>query len=68
MTVLLFHRLNSYAGKYQINIQLWGEWNNQIYISKDDVSLWSCGNEKTPEAAMRKALEYLERINKKTKP
>lgn len=62
-TLLLFQRLNSYAGKYQINMQLWGLDNNQIFISKDDVNLWDCGNEKTPEDAMKKAVDYLDRIN-----
>ena len=59
----MFKRLNAYSGKYQISMQLWGEDNNQIYIQKDDVALWDCGNEKTPLAAMMKAVAYLDRIN-----
>lgn len=58
-----FKKLKSYAGKYQISFQLWGEDNNNIFIQKDDVDLWSCGNEKTPLDAMRKAIGYLDRIN-----
>lgn len=58
-----FKKLTKYAGKYQISFQLWGEYNNNIYISKDDVELWSCGNEKTPLRAMMKAIGYLDRVN-----
>ena len=59
----LFKKLTKYAGKYQISLQLWGEGNNNIYIQKDDVDLWSCGGEKTPIAAMIKAIGFLDRIN-----
>lgn len=58
-----FNKLKSFAGKYQISMQLWGDGNNQIFIQKDDVDLWDCGNEKTPLDAMKKAISYLNRIN-----
>lgn len=58
-----FKKLTKYAGKYQISFQLWGDNNNNIFIQKDDVDLWSCGNERTPLSAMIRAIGYLDRIN-----
>lgn len=58
-----FNKLTKYAGKYQISFQLWGDNANSIYIQKDDVDLWSCGQERTPLSAMIKALGYLDRVN-----
>ena len=59
-----FSALNSFVGKYEINFQLWGKGNYNIYISKDDVELWSSGGHETADEAMTEALRYLRRINK----
>lgn len=60
----LMHRLMSYSSRYEISFQMWP---NQytIYIAKDGIDLHSCGGDAYPNEAMKRALEYLDRINKK---
>jgi hypothetical protein len=64
-TAMLFERLKEYFGKYEISFQFWGDGNNNVFINKDDVEIASFGGENTPEEIMVRALEYLDRINRK---
>lgn len=64
----LFNRLDKYAGKYDINFQLWGEDRYSIYISKDGIDLADFGGRATANEAMTDALQYLDRINKVSPP
>lgn len=59
----LFNRLMVYSNRYSISFQMWP---NQytIYVEKDDVDLYSYGSD-DPTETMSKALEYLDRINRK---
>lgn len=52
----------AYSDRYNINFQMWP---NQytIFIEKDCVELWDFGSHE-PIEVMRRALEYLDRINK----
>lgn len=61
----LFDKLNKYAGKYEISLQVWGPGKYTIYISKDGIDLWDRGGFETAEEAMKEAVNYLSRINKK---
>lgn len=67
MKTTVFDRLLKYAGKYQIGLhfQMWGEGNYNIYIEKNGIDLWSTGGNTTAEEAMKEALKYLNRINRK---
>lgn len=58
-----FRRLMAYSDRYHISFQMWP---NQytIFIEKDFVPLWDFGSDE-PVEVMRRALEYLDRINKK---
>lgn len=60
----LMARLMDYSEIYEINFQLWPECYS-IYISKDGIDLHSYGGESEPNKTMKRALEYLDRINKK---
>jgi len=66
-TSLLLETINSFAGKYQISLQLWGIGNNNFYISKDDIDLKDGGGFETPKECMVELLQYLYRINRTLK-
>lgn len=53
----------AYSDRYMINFQMWPD-HYTIYIEKDSVDLYSYGSYDATET-MSKALEYLDRINKK---
>ena len=55
-------QLKKWSEIYQINLQIWGDQNN-IYIYKNNVELFSYGGGITVEETIEKGLEYLERIN-----
>lgn len=57
--------LNEYMGRYCISFQFWGSGNNNVYIEKDGVELYSAGGEETPFDIMTIALNYLDKINRK---
>lgn len=60
----LMARINYWSAIYYISIQFWGEDENNVYISKDDVELYAGGGF-TMKEAIENTLEYLERINPK---
>lgn len=59
--VKTLNQLIKYSGRYEINIQFW-PLQIAVYINKDDVELTSFGGD---FEAIERALEYLNRINKK---
>lgn len=59
--------LEEYTKRYEISFQFWGEGNNNVYISKDDVELQSFGGEDTIKDIIVRTIEYLDRINNKIK-
>lgn len=61
-------RIAEYAGKYYISIQFWGQGNYNIFIEKDNIDLLSAGGFDTPNEAIDTVLNYLDKINSKTKP
>jgi hypothetical protein len=58
-----YDKMLSYAGKYQISIQFWGNGNTNVFIEKDGVELTDFGG-LMPQDAIKKTVEYLNRINK----
>lgn len=52
---------------YEFNFQLWGEGKYSIYVEKNGVELFSTGQNKTANEAMRNVLDYLQRVNKGNK-
>jgi hypothetical protein len=60
----LWSKLLKYSEKYEITYQMWPEY-HAIYIAKDGIDLYSFGSY-DPADTMRGALEYLDRITKKS--
>ena len=64
-TVQIFNDLEYWEGTYEFSFQFWGPDNNNVFISKGGVRLYDTGGLATPKLVCIKALEYIERINKK---
>jgi hypothetical protein len=62
----LFFDLAPYFGKYQISFQFWGRNNNNVYIMKDGVDLYDSGGHESVMHVLIDALNYLNRINRKS--
>lgn len=60
---ILLEEILKYAGKYHFSFQFWGEGNNNAYIDKEDVEIYSCGGYDTPEECMSHVLDFIYRIN-----
>ena len=54
--------IEKFSQKYQISFQFWGHGNNNVFIQKNDVELYSSGEHDSPEDAIMDALLYLYRI------
>lgn len=63
--IKLWLRLLKYSERYQINFQMWPD-QYTIYIEKDHVELSSFGGGAVTET-MEMTLEFLDRINRKSK-
>lgn len=62
-TIKLLKELEKWKGIYDFGIQLYnGDWN--IYISKDDVDLYSIGGDRVLKDALTTILEWINRVNK----
>lgn len=57
--------LSEYMGKYSISFQFWGDGNNNAFVEKDNIELYSGGGFDTPLEVVTNVLEYLDRINRK---
>lgn len=64
---LLMLEIQRWSEIYQFSFQFWGEGNNNVFIEKDDVELYSTGGHSTPQKAIYEALKYIRKINPKTK-
>lgn len=62
-TTYLFSQLLAYSDRYMINFQMWPD-QYTIFIEKDCVELYSIGSSDATDT-MTRALEYLDRINRK---
>lgn len=60
----LLKAVESFTPKYTFNFQFWGEGNNNVYISKDDVELFDSGGYLTIEEVIVCALQYIYKINR----
>ncbi len=58
-----YKKMLTYAGKYQISIQFWGDSDTNVFIAKDGIELTDFGG-LSPDEAINKTIEYLDRINK----
>jgi len=56
--------ISKWGGKYEISFQFWGVGNNNVYIAKDGVDLYSSGGFDTPLKSVKKAIEYIHKINR----
>ena len=62
----LMLRLIDYSARYEINIQLWPEYNT-IYVAKTGIDMFNYGAHDLKTVLVR-VLEYLDRVNRKQKP
>lgn len=60
----LLTEIEKYSNKYQFSFQFWGLNNNNVYICKDDVELYSSGGFASPNGAIVAALLYIYKINR----
>jgi hypothetical protein len=60
----LMNEIEAFTATYEFNFQFWGEGNNNVYISKDDVDLYDSGGYNTIEEVLVCALTYLYKINR----
>lgn len=59
----LLDEITKWAAKYHFSFQFWGEGDNNVFIRKNGIDLYSTGGCDTPRKAIFKALEYIYRIN-----
>lgn len=60
----LIKEIEKLSDKYQFIFQFWGVDNNNVFIMKDFVELYSTGGHVTAEASMIAALQYVYKINR----
>lgn len=60
-------KIFKYANQYNITIQFWGDNNTNVFIEKgnNSIELTDFGG-LSPEEALEKTVEYLDKINKKS--
>lgn len=60
----LFNEIKKWAGIYEFSFQFWGEYNNNVWIYKDGVELFSCGGRESMEEVAKDALNYVYKVNR----
>lgn len=65
--LLLLNEVEKFAGKYEFSFQFWGSGNNNVYLNKNNVELYSGGGFDTPTEAIKYVLEYIYKINRTPK-
>lgn len=60
----LLEEIEKYSSKYQFSFQFWGDGNNNVFIMKDDVDLYSSGGFLSIEGVIMDALQYIYKINR----
>ncbi len=60
-------KLDFWSQRYNFNIQLWGEYNNHCYITKDDVEIKVIPQEKSPLVLFRKIISWCQKSNPRVK-
>jgi len=63
----LIKEIEKYSGKYEFSPQFWGMGNNNIFISKNDVEIFSGGGYENISECLKSALEYIYKINRTPK-
>ncbi|AZA73549.1 hypothetical protein [Chryseobacterium indoltheticum] len=60
----LFSDLDYWSVKYEFTFQFWGDYNNNIFITKGGVNIYDTGGLESPRKAIVNALEYINKINR----
>lgn len=60
---LLFLDLNKWSKIYDFNFQFWGEGNNNVFIYKNDIEIFSSGDNECVQESIYKALNFINKIN-----
>jgi hypothetical protein len=63
----LIFEIEKWSETYEFNFQFWGNGNNNVFISKDEVELYSSGDHTTPKDVIIDALNYIHKINRLSK-
>lgn len=61
----LFKQIEKYSETYEFSFQFWGRDNNNVWIYRGGVELFSSGNHETIEDCVKEAIKYIKRVNKK---
>jgi len=56
-------KIEFYSKVYEFSFQFWGKHNNNVFINKGGVELTSFGGDVSARSSIRRAIEYVERIN-----
>lgn len=59
----IINDIDYWTSQYEINFQFWGDDNNNVFISKRDIELYSNGGFHKPLDAMVDALKYINKVN-----
>ena len=59
----ILSNIDYWTSKYEINFQFWGDYENNVFISKNDVNIYSNGGFKKPIDAMEDALKWINKVN-----
>ena len=60
----LIREIENYSDKYQFSFQFWGDGNNNVFIMKDDIDLYSSGGFSSIQEVLIDALQYIYKINR----
>jgi hypothetical protein len=60
----LIQEIDNYSDKYQFSFQFWGDGNNNVFIMKDDIDLYSSGGFSSIQEVLIDALQYIYKINR----
>jgi len=59
----ILNDIDYWTSKYEIHFQFRGDGENNVFISKNDVNLYSNGGLDKPIDAMKDALKYINKVN-----
>lgn len=59
----LLQDIERWSSVYEFSFQFWGDGNNNVYIEKAGIELWSSGGLNTIEDALKEAMEWVLKQN-----
>lgn len=59
----LLNEIEEWAETYDFSFQFWGKYNNNVFIYKNNVELFSSGGHESIDEVLKSALNYVRKIN-----